>query len=575
MSYNDMTIKDIVSSISNNEIYLPALQRRFVWNYEQIEKLFDSIMVGYPIGTFLFWKVEKSKANDYTFYKFIQEYHERDNYLNELAPKPEMREWIIGVLDGQQRLSSMYLALQGSYSYKKPRARWDNDDAFPKRHFYLNLLYDKPADEDDDITYEFKFLTESESTQVDNRHLWIPIKEALKWDNASGYIQWATDKGYLSNYVVIQKLTLLWQRIIQDKIINYFEVKASDLDGILDIFIRVNSGGTVLSKSDLLFSTIVANWEKAREEIEELLKNINSKGDTFSFDNDFIMRLCLVLIDCPVLFQVRTFKKENITKIKDNWENIKDAIKKTVDLLVEFGFSQDNLTSRNAIIPIAYYIIKGGIIDDENKSSIRKYIIASLLKLIYGSKGDQVLESIRNAMRKEENNTYVLKIPGFPLDNLYKAKLPADKSLSFSSEDVENLFEHKKSPYTFMVLSLLYPHLKLNQIKFHQDHLHPSASFSNASLRNNGIPESKWVEWQASKDCLANLQLLEGTENETKNKTPLKTWYDNFVPNKASYKVNNYIPDVDLSLSNFDQFIDERKKILTKKFIEIIGIRIV
>jgi hypothetical protein len=146
---------------------------------------------------------------------------------------------------------------------------------------------------------------------------------------------------------------------------------AHEDEDVKALVVRVNSGGTILSKSDLLFSTIVANWLEGRQEIEELLKTINKEGDGFSFDNDFIMRSCLVLTDCPVLFKVRSFKRENINRIKDQWKDIKTSIIKTVDLLVEFGFNSENLTSQNAVIPIAYYFMKGG---NDRKDSKNKYI---------------------------------------------------------------------------------------------------------------------------------------------------------------------------------------------------------
>ncbi len=126
MSYEYKSIREVLEMIGNNEIYLPAIQRKFVWKYSQIESLFDSIMRGYPIGTFFFWYVRGNKKNEYTFYKFLQDYHERDRYLNDIAPKPELRERIIGVLDGQQRLSSMYISLQGTYAYKRPYAKWNS-----------------------------------------------------------------------------------------------------------------------------------------------------------------------------------------------------------------------------------------------------------------------------------------------------------------------------------------------------------------------------------------------------------------------------------------------------------------
>lgn len=467
MTYRDKEIKTIINEIKENRLYLPAIQRKLVWKPEQVEKLFDSIMRGYPIGTFLFWKLKGKSINNYTFYKFIQEFKE-GRTKNEIAPSPETKEEIIGVLDGQQRLNSMYIALQGSYAYKKPYFRWDNPKAFPKRNFYLNLLYFKEkaddtiefyrcqsckyqfvppeaikcpkcgirfADDDSDIKFEFKFLTNDEASKIDMSHFWFSIKEVLLWKDITSaeeyydtlslkfppYKEIFEDKD--KKRLIKNNLVLLWQRLVNDKIISYYEVEEQELDKIVDIFIRVNSGGTILSKTDLLFSTIVAHWEEAREEVENLLESINSKGDTFNFNNDFIMRVCLVLTDCSVLFKVQTFRKENIKKIKDDWEEIKEALDKTVDLLVEFGFNRDNLTSHMSIIPIAYFFLKKGKeykIDEKNKNLIRYYLIVSLLKQIYGGQGDQVLSKIRDSMRKEvvieDKMSWTLNSKDFPLE---------------------------------------------------------------------------------------------------------------------------------------------------------------
>jgi uncharacterized protein with ParB-like and HNH nuclease domain len=572
MSYKAISIKEIVSMISNNEVYLPAIQRKFVWSHEQIERLFDSIMLGYPIGTFLFWTVKKEKVNDYKFYKFIQDYHERDKCLNDPAPWPDMKEKIIAVLDGQQRLGSLYVALQGSYAYKKPRARWDNDDAFPTRQLCFNILHNVRGEEDE-TTFQFKFLTEEEMEERNEHTFWLPVKRALLWKDANDFISFAVEHNLLANKTAIDNLTLLWQRITQDDVINYFEVEEDELDDILDIFIRVNSGGTVLSKSDLLFSTIVASWEEARSEIESLLKTLNAKGDGFSFDNDFVMRACLVLTDCPVLFNAKNFKQSNIYKIKNEWSKIKEALLGTVDLLVEFGFSKENLISRNSIIPIAYHIFKGGSLQKEDKNNIRKYLIASLLKQIFGGKGDRVLEAIRNAMRMKKADGYVLKQNKFSFDTLRNTRLPAGKTLRFDEEELENLFEYEKGPYTFMVLSLLYPHLKLGQVKFHQDHIHPYSQFRRNTLKKLALDEQKQNEWIAKRDTLANLQLLEGGQNVAKSSKPFKEWVhdQNNVSDINHYKQVHYIPDVDLDFSNFEEFYEKRKELMKSKFVEIMN----
>lgn len=580
----DYSIKEVMEMIGRNEVYLPAIQRKFVWKYEQIESLFDSIMRNYPIGMFLFWFVRGEKKNEYTFYKFLQNYHERDKKYNEIAPKPELKEEIIGVLDGQQRLSSMYIALQGTYAYKKPYAPWNNDTAFPKRRFYLNLLKSLGENNEEGYLYEFKFLTESEAKSIDKSQLWFLIRDVLEWGNDpeiddyyDGLLEQQNISGDIKELIKEQRvqikktLRVLHQRLVLEKQLICYKIEEQDLDEVLDIFVRVNSGGTELSKSDLLFSTIVANWEEGRDEIEIFLKSINKKGDGFSFNNDFIMRSCLVLTDSPVLFKVNSFKKENIVKIKNQWENIRSAINKSVDLLVEYGFNGENLTSQNALIPVAYYFIKGGTDSPNSRKEIRRYLIHALIRQIYGGQGDQVLSNLRDILRKKDGDNYILLQNDFSLNLLLEAKLPGNKSLKITKDNIDEIFVEKKGPYTFMVLSLMYPNLKFGQIKFHQDHIHPASLFTDAKLSKYNIPITKWKQWQEQKDQLPNLQLMEGKENESKSKKPFIEWLyetggSSNVVDINKFKADNYIPEnLSLKIDDFEEFYNSRMNILKEK----------
>src|SRR5690606_38385232 len=121
-----LTIAEVINDIHRKRYLLPAIQREFVWDTEQIERLFDSLMRDYPISSFLFWKVDRDKVKDFEFYEFLRKYHERNLRRN---PKADVtgEEGITAVLDGQQRLTSLYIALKGTYAYKLPRKRWDND----------------------------------------------------------------------------------------------------------------------------------------------------------------------------------------------------------------------------------------------------------------------------------------------------------------------------------------------------------------------------------------------------------------------------------------------------------------
>ncbi|MFC2354532.1 MAG: DUF262 domain-containing protein, partial [Capnocytophaga ochracea] len=131
-----ITISQIIERISNNDFLLPAFQREFVWSAKQIEDLFNSIMKGYPINSMLFWKVREKTKGDFKFYKFLDTYREWFKTHNEHIQTDRKNDfWAI--LDGQQRLTSLYIGLCGSYAYKEYRKKWINDEsALPTRLLY-------------------------------------------------------------------------------------------------------------------------------------------------------------------------------------------------------------------------------------------------------------------------------------------------------------------------------------------------------------------------------------------------------------------------------------------------------
>lgn len=564
MAYEKKNIRAVIEEINSRKIYLPAIQRKYVWDDDQITRLMDSIMLGYPIGTFLFWKVRKSIINkkEYSMYEFIKDFHERDVYKNPSAPQPfpigSDEETIWAVLDGQQRLTSLYIALQGSMSRKLPNKRWKNDDAFPKKELYLDL-HSQRTDEED-ISYEFKFLTQEEAKKQKDDKLWYLVKDILKYSQDELVTDLIIPNGWASDKVAMKNISLLHTRLVGDEIINYFEVQTDSIDSVLDIFVRVNSGGTVLSKSDLLFSTIVSHWDKARDEIDKLLAEINKIGEGYKFSNDFIMRTCLYVLDMSVTLKVETFKKESVLKIKNNWENIRKTIKDTVDLLNEFGFNSENIISYVAVSPMVYYRFKGGNFDAESKSELRKYIVISQVRQVFGAATNSALTSIREALKAAPTDS-------FKMGNLLKVRFTGERTLRYTSEEIDAMFDtYEIGAYTFMLLSLLYPNLKYSQKGFHQDHMHPYAGFEESKIANLKLPDGSIIddvrkdEWRRRRNTLANLQLLEGRENERKNATPLVDWIE-VIANSENAK---YMPsDSSFELSHFEDFMDKRQKLMS------------
>ena len=564
MAYEKKNIRAVIEEINSRKIYLPAIQRKYVWDDDQITRLMDSIMLGYPIGTFLFWKVRKSIINkkEYSMYEFIKDFHERDVYKNPSAPQPfpigSDEETIWAVLDGQQRLTSLYIALQGSMSRKLPNKRWKNDDAFPRKELYLDL-HSQRTDEED-ISYEFKFLTQEEAKKQKDDKLWYLVKDILKYSQDELVTDLIIPNGWASDKVAMKNISLLHTRLVGDEIINYFEVQTDSIDSVLDIFVRVNSGGTVLSKSDLLFSTIVSHWDKARDEIDKLLAEINKIGEGYKFSNDFIMRTCLYVLDMSVTLKVETFKKESVLKIKNNWENIRKTIKDTVDLLNEFGFNSENIISYVAVSPMVYYRFKGGNFDAESKSELRKYIVISQVRQVFGAATNSALTSIREALKAAPTDS-------FKMGNLLKVRFTGERTLRYTSEEIDAMFDtYEIGAYTFMLLSLLYPNLKYSQKGFHQDHMHPYAGFEESKIANLKLPDGSIIddvrkdEWRRRRNTLANLQLLEGRENERKNATPLVDWNE-VTANSENAK---YMPsDSSFELSHFEDFMDKRQKLMS------------
>ena len=564
MAYEKKNIRAVIEEINSRKIYLPAIQRKYVWDDDQITRLMDSIMLGYPIGIFLFWKVRKSIINkkEYSMYEFIKDFHERDVYKNPSAPQPfpigSDEETIWAVLDGQQRLTSLYIALQGSMSRKLPNKRWKNDDAFPIKELYLDL-HSQRTDEED-ISYEFKFLTQEEAKKQKDDKLWYLVKDILKYSQDELVTDLIIPNGWASDKVAMKNISLLHTRLVGDEIINYFEVQTDSIDSVLDIFVRVNSGGTVLSKSDLLFSTIVSHWDKARDEIDKLLAEINKIGEGYKFSNDFIMRTCLYVLDMSVTLKVETFKKESVLKIKNNWENIRKAIKDTVDLLNEFGFNSENIISYVAVSPMVYYRFKGGNFDAESKSELRKYIVISQVRQVFGAATNSALTSIREALKAAPTDS-------FKMGNLLKVRFTGERTLRYTSEEIDAMFDtYEIGAYTFMLLSLLYPNLKYSQKGFHQDHMHPYAGFEESKIANLKLPDGSVIddvrkdEWRRRRNTLANLQLLEGRENERKNATPLVDWIK-VIANSENAK---YMPsDSSFELSHFEDFMDKRQKLMS------------
>ena len=350
------TIQETLDEIHHHKLVLPAIQREFVWGPGQICRLFDSLMQGYPFGTFLYWRVEPDNSGNFKFYDFVREYHQKDR--PHCPPLPTMPDrQLTAVLDGQQRLTALNIGLRGSMAWKLPRRWWNSPGAFPVRQLHLDLLGKLDGEDDEGLKYRFDFLTAKRARETRQGECWFPVGQVLSMSGGPAMVRWLNTR--LPQEQVDQAyetLDRLHRVVHSEKMVAFYEEKEQELVKVLQIFIRTNSGGTILSYSDLLLSAAVAQWSQhdARKEIHTLVDELNEIGIGFSFSKDLVLKAGLMLSDIgSVGFKVDNFNRKNMDIFEDKWDDIKRALTLTVQLVSSFGFNRQTLPAHNAILPIA------------------------------------------------------------------------------------------------------------------------------------------------------------------------------------------------------------------------------
>jgi uncharacterized protein with ParB-like and HNH nuclease domain len=564
VNYISKTISEVILDYINRTTFLPAIQREYVWDLEGIEKLFDSIMGDYPIGSFLFWKIREENKNLWTAYKFFSDF-DKENPHNEEANVAGINQDIYLVLDGQQRLTSLYLGLKGSYRFFY--YKWKHT------RLYLNL-FKKPerSDNPEELTYEFVFRESATSNPKNpNPQYWYLVGDILNFNSATlarkdirdrlaGYDQLLIDNA-------VELVENLHSKLFTERLINFFEERSDDYDKVVEVFIRANTGGKKLEYSDILLSTATAKWKNlnARDEIHDFTDDINAIGAGYNLGKDFVLKGALYLTPgLPIQYKVKNFTKPNLEKIEDNWELIKTNIHTTISLISRFGFSDRNLISTLALLPIALYLSRLGKknfvestqqADVLNQLSIEKWLAIVLLKNAFGSSSDTTLKNLQDVLN-EQTDLLV-----FPYEAINK-RLNIEPG--FSETEIDNLLATQYgAKYSYLILSLLYPGRDWKDSTYHEDHIFPKSEFTARSLNAKGYSADVIASYQKHFNTIANLQLLTNKENMEKNAAAFDGWLNT---RDAQFKERHSIPLLpDYGLDHFVEFINARRKNIKEK----------
>lgn len=574
-----INIGDVLIGVQTSEYVLPAIQREFVWGQSQIARLFDSLLRGYPIGSFLFWKVDDDHVADFKFYGFIRHYHELTSPHCPVLDLPAGRG-VTAILDGQQRLTSLNIGLRGSHAVRL-RGKWSGIASnYPVQRLYLNVC--RGAEENEaGMKHDFRFFTTPPVSDPENDIHWFPVDRIMDPDLADspGIFSYVQENGLANNKRAFPTIDKLRKVIHEDTIINFYEELDQDVDKVLDIFIRVNSGGTVLSYSDLLLSIATAQWTEldARQEIHDLVDELNTQlGQRFSFSKDVVLKAGLVLTDVSDIgFKVTNFNRTNMARLESDWTKIEAALRLAGGLLADFGFSDATLTADSVLIPVAYYVHRRALGDsyrlagkhDEDRRALRKWVVKTLVKPgVWGSGLDTLLRDLRRVIDEHGEE-------GFPVSQLESAMAARGKALTFSSEEIDELVETPyKSKRAFPLLALLFPGVNTRNLH-HIDHVFPRGKFHRKTLVTAGVPAGDVEVYQAKVNGLPNLQLLEGPINvEKQDLLPLEWAEQKFGAQVDSYLVSQDLVGLPNKITGFPDFYAARRERLAKTLRERLGV---
>lgn len=583
-----ITIKTAIDKIDAGDFLLPSIQRSFVWKTEQIELLFDSIMQNYPINTFMFWRVYSDGIkNQFRFYEFLKKYVSYKGGNNEEIKTKGYKDFD-AVIDGQQRLNSLYIGLKGSYAYKqyvyRKKIYFEDESSYPTKKLYLDLL--SPIENDEQKKkYDFQFLihnehkkeneqkTKTSTDEFGNQKIddcyWFEVGKILEFKNEHSIVTFLTQEKLDLSGFPGETLLKLFKLVNEKTLINSYLESEQDFDKILFEFIRTNSGGTKLSFAGLLMSIITASWEKeqstkgAKDELNEVIREVREFG--FEIDQDFILKTCLVLISQDIRFALKNFGAETIANIKTDWSKITLSIKASFELIKSLSFNNHSLRAKNSTIPIIYYLFKTNLYTEinkenkhkENRETIKTYLHITLLNKLFGGSSDGFQVKLRKVI--SENIT-----GNFPLTEIKDAFKGTNRSFNIDDEKISSILRTSYDSLDgFYILSLLFPKFNFEFKNPNIDHLHPRSQFKVENY-SHLLNQDDIDFYNNHYNSVLNLAILSEEQNKSKNKSELKAWVEKEEKFNKNIRNTLLIPEnIDLEFENFIDFINKREIILT------------
>lgn len=357
-------ISKLLDAIKDKEIVVPEFQREYVWSLEQAKELMTSLFLEYPTGSILVWETNNPPE------------------IKNDAVNREKMGWISVLLDGQQRLTTLYLLHKGEI----PPYYTESDITHDPRHLYFNLK-----------TAEFEYY---QKQKMSESPFWKSVVSCFndKFDAftlvESLHLENADEKLKVGSEV---NTNLVRLRAIAD--IDYFVQsvpRGLDIDRAIDIFDRVNSMGTKLTDAELVLTHVAGRWPQARRVMKQKIEDYQKTG--FYFDLDLLTRCLVVLTIKSALFKKMTdeiYQSKTGEDYKESWSKLVKILDYLIPILKQSAYisSTKDISTNNVLVPLVAYLSKnGGSFEPALKNQFLYWMFLALIWGRYSGQTDQRLD---------------------------------------------------------------------------------------------------------------------------------------------------------------------------------------
>jgi len=522
---------------------MPEFQREYVWPLEQSKQLLVSLFRGYPTGSLLFWEAKGESIPEI-----------KNNALDR-----EKIGTTKVILDGQQRITTLFLLLKGEI----PPYYSENDIKNDPRHLYFNLR-----------TGEFQYYMKS---KMSNTPLWqkvidcFDLKKVDAIDIADECCK-NSEEDYKSLLKTLNKNLNTMRSIEQHDYPLQTVPTTAKIDEAIDVFDRANSKGTKLTDAELVLTHIVGKWPQARRKLKEKLNKLKQKN--FLLDLDFLTRGMVVALTASALYK-KNSKLNYDTFSKEDYTNAWDNLNKTLDYLVPIlqqealVASTQEVNTNNVLIPLIAYLLNNNIKFSENKKyGFLYWMFLALIWGRYSGQTDQRLDKdvylatnsvtpIEDLVNEIEDQRGRIEVKPSDLEGR-GANHPLHKMLYTVTKHAKAVDWSNGSPITGTIGD--YYSIQSHHI------------FPQALLYKNGYDSENHLDKKKVNEIANRAFITRDTNFELSDKPPAK-----YLPEISSKYPGNlekqYIPTNEelWEIEKYEAFLEKRRELIAKGINTLLG----